>query len=340
MSAKSTPEDQLRRPLRDLRISVTDRCNFRCTYCMPAEIFHKDYAFLAKEKLLTFEEMTRLIRIFADLGVRKIRITGGEPLVRGELPSLIRMIREVPGIEDVAMTTNGLLLAKHAVALQQAGLHRVTVSLDGLDDEVFMALNGVGCRVEPILHSIDTAIAAGLEVKVNMLVKKGVNEHQILPMARYFKEKGISLRFIEFMDVGNSNGWKLEHVVPSKEILQRIHEELPLESLEPNYYGEVAKRHRYADGSSEIGFITSVTQAFCSTCTRARLSAEGSLYTCLFAEKGHDLRSLLRSEDADDEAVEAEIIKVWEARLDRYSDVRLSQTKGLRNKVEMSHIGG
>jgi cyclic pyranopterin phosphate synthase len=333
-------KDKFHRPLRDLRISVTDRCNFRCTYCMPAEIFGAGYKFLDKDKLLTFDELTRLTEIFAKLGVEKIRLTGGEPLLRREIPKLISMIEEVEGIRDIALTTNGSMLAKLAPDLKEAGLHRVTVSLDSLDDERFAAINGVGYSVQPVLDGIEAAAQAGLPVKINMVIKKGTNEDDILPMARYFKEKGHTLRFIEFMDVGNTNGWKLDQVVPSRSIVERINEEMPLEPVDPNYYGEVASRYRYVGTNVEIGLISSVTQAFCSTCTRARLSAEGRLYTCLFASKGADLRTPLR-EGASDTELEELIRGIWLQREDRYSEIRLSQTPEFHvEKAEMSYLGG
>jgi len=333
--------DSLCRPLRDLRISVTDKCNFRCQYCMPAEIFGPDFEFLPQKMLLSFEEMTRLTKIFASLGVEKIRITGGEPLMRKDLPRLIEMINGVEGIRDIAMTTNGSLLAKHAQALKDAGLQRVTVSLDSLDVGRFGQINGRGYEVADILHGIETAAQIGLRVKVNMVVQKGINDQDILPMARYFKEKGHILRFIEFMDVGNTNGWKLDQVVPSREIVEMIHQEMPLEPVDPNYFGEVASRYRYQGTDQEIGFISSVTEAFCSTCTRARLSAEGKLYTCLFASQGEDLRGPMRDGFSDEELIDL-IISIWKKRGDRYSEERLKNTKGLkkRKKVEMSHIGG
>lgn len=333
--------DSRSRPLRDLRISVTDKCNFRCQYCMPAEIFGPDYPFLPQNKLLSFEEITRLTRIFTSIGVEKIRITGGEPLMRRELPTLIAMIRQVDGVRDIAMTTNGSLLAKHAAALKEAGLDRVTVSLDSLDQERFGKMNGRGYQVESIVHGIDAAAAAGLGVKINMVVQRGVNDQDVVPMAAFFREKGHTLRFIEFMDVGNSNGWKLDQVVPSREIVEMIHAQMPLEPIEPNYYGEVASRYRYVGTDQEIGLISSVTQAFCSTCTRARLSAEGKLYNCLFASVGEDLRAPLRDGLSDDQ-IREQIQAIWQKRDDRYSEIRLSNTPELpnRSKVEMSHIGG
>lgn len=332
--------DSRKRPLRDIRISVTDKCNFRCQYCMPAEIFGPDYPFLPQHKLLTFEEITRLARIFTSLGVSKIRITGGEPLMRRDLPALIRMLRQVDGVQDIAMTTNGSLLAKHAEALKAAGLDRVTVSLDSLDDERFGKINGRGYKVADVLAGIEAAAQAGLGVKINMVVQREVNVDDILPMARYFRKQGHILRFIEFMDVGNTNGWRLDQVVPSREIVEMIHEEMPLEPIDPNYYGEVASRYRYAGSEEEIGLISSVTQAFCSTCTRARLSAEGKMYNCLFASSGFDLREPLR-EGSDDAQIRDLISGYWEQRQDRYSEERLLHTPGLtRDKVEMSHIGG
>jgi cyclic pyranopterin phosphate synthase len=333
-------KDMMQRPLRDLRISVTDRCNFRCTYCMPAEIFGPGYRFMEKDKLLTFEEMVRLTQIFTKLGVEKIRLTGGEPLLREELPKLISMINAVKGVKDIALTTNGSRLAKAAPLLKEAGLNRVTVSLDSLDDARFASINGVGFSVRPILDGIDAAAKAGFAIKINMVVKKGSNEEDILPMARYFKEKGHTLRFIEFMDVGNSNGWKLDQVVPSRDIVAAIHAEMPLEPIDANYYGEVASRYRYAGTQQEIGLISSVTHAFCATCTRARLSAEGRLFTCLFASEGTDLRAPLR-DGASDAEMEELIRSVWVKRSDRYSEDRLSQTPGLKTvKAEMSYLGG
>ncbi len=333
-------KDALGRPLRDLRISVTDRCNFRCRYCMPEEVFGPDYPFLPREKILQFEEIVRLVRIFADLGVEKIRITGGEPLLRRDLPELIRMISEVEGIRDIALTTNGTLLARHAEALRSAGLKRVNVSLDAIDDEIFQRMNGGKSSVRPVLEGIEAAARAGLRVKVNMVVQKGVNDGQILPMARHFRGTGHILRFIEYMDVGNNNGWNLEQVVSKREIIERIHREMPLEPVDPDHYGEVASRYRYRGTDEEIGVISSVTDAFCSTCTRMRLSADGQLYTCLFASQGYDLRGPLRAGERDETLAER-ICQVWNRRRDRYSEERLHNT-GLRRrrKVEMSFIGG
>ena len=330
--------DTLNRPLRDLRISVTDRCNFRCVYCMPKEIFGPDYQYLRRDEVLTFEEITRLARIFVNHGVRKIRLTGGEPLVRRDLHLLVRMLAEIPSL-DLTLTTNGALLTRQAQALKEAGLQRVTVSLDSLDDEVFKAMNDVDFPVERVLEGMDAATAVGLEpIKVNMVVKRGMNESSVLPMARYFREKGYILRFIEYMDVGHTNGWRMDEVVSAKEIVSLIHAEMPLEPVDPNYTGEVAERWRYKDGSGEIGVVASVTQAFCRTCNRARLSAEGKLYTCLFAVKGHDFKSLMRNGATDDELSQA-IARLWGKRTDRYSELRSENTVDLP-KVEMSHIGG
>ena len=335
----TTLRDALDRPLRDLRISVTDRCNFRCRYCMPKEIFNRDYEFLARDFLLSFEEITRLVRVFADLGVDKIRLTGGEPLLRRDLEHLIEMLAAVDGIEDLTLTTNGSLLARKAEALAAAGLRRLSVSLDSLEDEVFMAMNDVGFPVARVLEGIDAAAAAGLSpIKVNCVVKRGVNEEGVVDMARHFRGTGHILRFIEYMDVGHSNGWRLDDVVPSAEIVTRIGAVFPLEPVEPNYRGEVADRWRYRDGLGEVGVISSVTAPFCATCTRARLSAEGKLYTCLFATDGHDLRALLR-DGASDEDLAAALTAVWRARTDRYSEIRSEATVGLP-KVEMSYIGG
>jgi GTP 3',8-cyclase len=329
--------DILGRPLRDLRISVTDRCNFRCVYCMPKEVFGRDYRFLDRRELLSFEEIERLARAFTAHGVEKIRITGGEPLVRRDLERLIEQLSAIDGL-DLTLTTNGSLLPQKAKALRDAGLRRVTVSLDSLDDEVFTAMNDVDFPVERVLDGIDAAAAVGLPVKVNMVVKRGVNEDSVLPMARLFRERGHILRFIEYMDVGHSNGWRLDDVVPAAEIVAAIDAELPVEPAEPNYRGEVAKRWRYRDGGGEIGVIASVTQPFCGDCTRARLSAEGRLYTCLFGVRGHDLRALVRGGRSDAE-LRDEIGRIWGRRTDRYSEIRSANTAGLP-RVEMSYIGG
>lgn len=337
-SAANFVRDRLRRPLRDLRISITDRCNFRCIYCMPKEKFGADYQFLERSALLSFEEITRLARLFTQLGIEKIRLTGGEPLIRRNVEKLVEQLATIPGL-DLTLTTNGSLLAKKAVALRAAGLQRVTVSLDSLDDAVFKAMNDVDYPVAKVLDGIDAAAAAGFKpVKVNMVVKRGVNEHSILPMAKFFRERGHILRFIEYMDVGATNGWRMDDVVSAREIVDIISRELPLEPADPNYTGEVAERWRYKDGSGEIGVIASVTQAFCRDCTRARISTEGQLYTCLFATAGHDLRALLRG-GASDEAILARIGGVWTAREDRYSEIRGQQTVPLK-KIEMSYIGG
>ncbi len=330
--------DTLNRPLRDLRISVTDRCNFRCVYCMPKEIFGPDHQFLHRDQILTFEEITRLSRLFAAHGVQKIRLTGGEPLVRKDLPELISMLSTIPDL-DLTLTTNGSLLPKHAQALKDAGLKRVTVSLDSLDNEIFKSMNDVDFPVEKVIEGMDAAAAAGLTpLKVNMVVKRGLNESSILPMARFFREKGYILRFIEYMDVGHTNGWRMDDVVPAAEIIQMINAEMPLEPTDPNYRGEVAGRWRYKDGKGEIGMIASVTQAFCRDCNRARISAEGKLYTCLFAVKGYDFRDMLRN-GATDEQISRSIAQVWGQRGDRYSELRSENTTSLP-KVEMSHIGG
>lgn len=332
--------DRLHRPLHDLRISVTDRCNFRCVYCMPKEVFNKSYKFLPRRELLSFEEILRVVRAFQQLGVSKIRLTGGEPLLRNDLEKLIEQIAAVDGINDISLTTNAsLLTAARANSLRDAGLQRVNVSLDALDDETFMRVNDVDIDVETVLKGIEAASAAGFEaVKVNMVVKKGLNEHSILPMARFFHGTGQILRFIEFMDVGNSNGWDMEHVVNSREIAEIINQELPLEAIDPNYKGEVAKRWRYKDGGGEIGIISSVSKPFCGDCSRARLSAVGSLYTCLFASQGHDLRELLRNNISDEQLL-SNLHKLWAGREDRYSETR-SHVVVLKPKIEMSYIGG
>jgi cyclic pyranopterin phosphate synthase len=324
--------------MRDLRISVTDRCNFRCTYCMPKTVFGRDYPFLPRAEILGFDEIVRVARIFSGLGVRKIRLTGGEPLLRRNIEHLIGMLAEIPGME-LTLTTNGSLLAKKAQALKAAGLQRVTVSLDALDDATFRAMNDVDFPVAEVLKGIDVAAAVGLlPVKINMVVKRGVNDHAIVPMARYFHGSGHILRFIEYMDVGSSNGWKLDEVVPSSEVVRCIDAELPLVCDEPNYVGEVAERWRYRDGGGEVGVISSVTQAFCSTCTRVRLSTDGSLYTCLFAQQGHDLRAQLRGGFSDEQIV-AGLSAMWRVRNDNYSERRKANTPGLQ-KIEMSYIGG
>jgi GTP 3',8-cyclase len=330
-------DDTLHRPLRDLRVSITDRCNFRCVYCMPKEVYGRDYAFLPRRDLLTFEEIARIARVFAALGVEKIRLTGGEPLIRRDVERLVEMLAEIPEL-DLTLTTNGAVLAQKAQALRDAGLGRITVSLDSLDDEVFRAMNDVDFPVQTVLDGIDAASAVGLPVKVNVVVKRGANEDSVLPMARHFRDRGHTVRFIEYMDVGHTNGWRLDDVVPAADIVAAIDAELPLEPLPPRYPGEVAERYRYRDGSGEIGVIASVTRPFCGACTRARLSADGSLYTCLFATTGHDLRALVRGGAGDDE-VAAALGGIWRERTDRYSELRSSATPDLP-KVEMSYIGG
>ena len=331
--------DTLDRPLRDLRVSVTDRCNFRCVYCMPKEVFGPSFQFLDREELLTYEEIVRLARLFIAHGVEKIRVTGGEPLVRRDLPLLIEQLAALEGLRDLTLTTNGALLPAQAGPLREAGLERVTVSLDSLDDATFRAMNDVDVGVDVVLAGIDAAREAGLwPIKVNAVVKRGLNDEGIVDLARYFHGTGVILRFIEYMDVGTTNGWVLDHVVPAAEIVERIDAELPLEPLDPNYRGEVAQRYRYRDGGGEMGVITSITQPFCGDCTRGRLSPEGQLYTCLFAASGFDLRALLRGGFTDEEVADA-IARVWRIRDDRYSDLRTEATHELK-RVEMSHIGG
>jgi GTP 3',8-cyclase len=329
--------DTLGRPLRDLRISVTDRCNFRCVYCMPKEVFGRDYEFLPRRELLTFEEIERVARAFVGLGVRKIRLTGGEPLLRRDLELLVERLAAL-GDVDLALTTNGSVLAQKARALADAGLDRVTVSLDSLDDEVFRAMNDVDFPVARVLAGIDAAAEAGLPVKVNVVVKRGSNERSVIDVARRFRGTGHTVRFIEYMDVGATNGWRLDDVVPAAEIVRTIGAEFPLEPLESSYRGEVAQRYSYRDGAGEIGVVASVTQPFCGDCTRMRLSADGKLFTCLFSVRGHDLRAVLRR-GADDEELDGAIRSIWTARTDRYSELRTADTQGLR-KVEMSYIGG
>jgi GTP 3',8-cyclase len=328
--------DTFGRPLRDLRISVTDRCNFRCVYCMPKEIYGRDHRFLERRELLTFEEIARVAGVFVAAGVTKLRITGGEPLVRRDLERLVAMLADLD--VDLTLTTNASLLPQKAQLLADAGLRRITVSLDSLDDAQFRALNDVDFPVERVLEGIDAATAAGLPVKVNAVVKRGANDDQIVPMAAFFRDRGHTLRFIEYMDVGHTNGWRLDDVVPAKEIVARLDEAFGVEPVEAGYRGEVAQRWRYRDGRGEFGVIASVTQPFCGDCTRARLSAEGKLFTCLFAVRGHDLRALLR-EGASDEELRAALRAVWTARTDRYSELRSQATADLP-KVEMSYIGG
>jgi len=326
------------RALHDLRISVTDRCNFRCVYCMPKDVYGREFPFLPHAEILTFEEIARVARVFVDLGVRKIRLTGGEPLLRRNLERLVEMLAAI-GEVDLTLTTNGALLAKKARALRDAGLRRVTVSLDALDDATFRAMNDVDFPVARVLEGIDAADAAGLApLKVNAVIKRGVNEHAIVQLARHFRGSGHVVRFIEYMDVGHTNGWRMDEVVPAAEIVRRIDAEFPLEAVEPDYRGEVAERWRYVDGAGEIGVIASVTQAFCRDCSRARLSTDGKVYTCLFGTQGHDLRALLRA-GAGDEALASTIDAVWRRRADRYSEIRGAATVALP-KVEMSYIGG
>ncbi|HDR4375399.1 TPA: GTP 3',8-cyclase MoaA [Bacillus cereus] len=332
-------KDFFGRPLQDLRISVIDRCNFRCTYCMPAEIFGPDYAFLKDEFLLTFDEIERLAKLFVNIGVRKIRITGGEPLLRKDLTKLIARLVKIDGLIDIGLTTNAVHLTKQAKALKEAGLHRVNVSLDAIDDDIFKNINGRNINTKPVIKGIIAAREAGLDVKVNMVVKKGMNDHQVLPMAAYFKEQGITLRFIEFMDVGSTNGWNFDQVVTKRELIEMIHKMYPLEPAEAHYFGEVAKRYRYVGTNVEVGFITSVSESFCVSCTRARISADGKFYTCLFATEGLDVRELLRGNLSDEELLSV-IQDVWMNRKDRYSDERTEESAKNRPKIEMSYIGG
>jgi cyclic pyranopterin phosphate synthase len=332
--------DTFNRPFRDLRISVTDRCNFRCTYCMPAEIYGDRYEFLPRADLLTFEEIARLVRIMVKLGAEKVRLTGGEPLVRNNVEGLVAMLSEVDGVDDLTMTTNAYLLADRAQALKDAGLQRVTVSLDTLDEEVFKRMNGREFGTRRVLEGIEAAQRVGLSpIKVNSVVQRGVNDHTLVELARFCKDRGYILRFIEYMDVGNLNGWKLDHVVSADEIVARIDAEMPLEPIESNYKGEVALRYRYRDGGGEIGLIASVTKPFCGDCTRMRLSPEGSIYTCLFTNVGVDLRGPMRDGATDDD-LEKLLRGTWSKRTDRYSEERSSMTEPLRDKVEMYHIGG
>ena len=334
--------DTMGRPLKDLRISVTDRCNFRCTYCMPAEIFGESYKFLPKNEILSFEEIARLARIFVEFGVNKLRITGGEPLLRTDLHKLIAMLTGMPGLEDLTLTTNAYLLPQQAQQLKDAGLQRITISLDTLDDEVFKEMNGRGISIDRVLQGIDAAAAVGLApIKINAVVQKGVNDHTVVDLARYFKNSGHIVRFIEYMDVGNRNGWKWDQVVPAAEIIQRIDAEMPLEPVDSNYPGEVANRYRYRDGQGEIGVISSVSQPFCANCTRSRLSTDGKLYTCLFANTGISLRDEMRAGASDDDLKNL-IARIWTRRTDRYSEER-TELAALQNapaKVEMYQIGG
>jgi len=339
MTGTLTVLDTLGRPMRDLRVSVTDRCNFRCTYCMPKEVYGSDHAFLPRAEILDYEEIERVVRAGVRLGVRKVRLTGGEPLVRRGLERLVAMLATIEGIDDLTLTTNGSLLASKAESLAEAGLHRVTVSLDALDDATFMSMNDVRFPVARVLDGMAAANDARLgPIKVNTVVRRGVNEHAVLDLAGRFRETDTVVRFIEYMDVGHTNGWRLDEVVPAAEILAAIDARWPIEPVDPTYRGEVARRYRYRDGGGEIGLISSVSQPFCGDCTRARLSADGHIYTCLFATAGHDLRGLLRQGATDDELADR-LREIWTGRSDRYSELRSLETVELP-KVEMSFIGG
>lgn len=333
---KGKTRDLLDRPLRDLRISVIDRCNLRCQYCMPADT---EFNFLPKKELLTFEEIERAARVFAELGVKKLRLTGGEPLLRRDLPVLVGMLSDIPGIEDIGLTTNGILLPKYARALKKAGVQRVNISLDSIDDELFKKINGRGISTEKVIAGIRAAKEADLEVKINMVVKKGMNDSQIIPMAEFCKNEAVQLRYIEFMDVGTSNHWKMDEVITKKDIYNMLKDKFELEPVNPDYYGEVAKRYRYKGTDTMVGFITSVSETFCGSCTRARISANGHIYTCLFSESGYDIRDLLREESSDDKLRE-KIVSIWNHRKDRYSEERTEETAKMRKKIEMSYIGG
>ncbi|WP_066317250.1 GTP 3',8-cyclase MoaA [Bacillus sp. FJAT-29814] len=336
---KTIINDKLNRPLRDLRISVIDRCNFRCQYCMPADQFGSDFEFLPRSALLTYEEIERLAKIFVSLGVKKIRLTGGEPLLRRDLPVLVEKLSGIEGLEDIGLTTNAVLLPKLAQKLKDAGLKRVNISLDSLNDELFGKINGRGIGTGPVLDGIQAAKQAGLGVKLNMVVKKGLNDSEIIPMASFCKENGFELRYIEYMDVGSTNGWKMDDVVTKKEIYHLLKEHFEMEPVGPAYFGEVAKHYRYLDTDVNVGFITSVSESFCSSCTRARLSANGQIFTCLFNGNGHDIRNFMRN-GATDEEITARITGIWNNRTDRYSDERTAETNKNRKKIEMSYIGG
>lgn len=336
---KTIIKDKLNRPLHDLRISVIDRCNFRCQYCMPADQFGPDFEFLPKSALLSYEEIERLAKIFVSLGVEKIRLTGGEPLLRRDMPILVKKLSEIEGLLDIGLTTNGVLLPKFAKDLKDAGLKRVNVSLDTLNDELFGKINGRGVGTGPVLEGIEAAKQAGLGVKINMVVKKGLNDTEIIPMAEYCKEKGLELRYIEFMDVGSTNGWKMDDVITKKQIYYLLKEQFELEPVDPAYYGEVAKLYRYKDKDVNVGFITSVSESFCSSCTRSRLSANGQIFTCLFNGNGHDIRNFMRN-NATDEEIRERVSSIWNGRDDRYSDERTAETHKNRKKIEMSYIGG
>ena len=339
---KEVIQDKLGRPIRDLRISVTDRCNFRCDYCMPKEIFGDDYTFLPKNELLTFEELTRISKIYAQLGVKKIRITGGEPLLRRNLYKLVEQLNLIDGIEDIGLTTNGLLLKKHGKNLYQAGLRRINVSLDAIEDNVFQEINNRNIKASTILEQIDYAVSIGFEVKVNVVIQKGVNDNQIIPMIDYFKNKNIEVRFIEFMDVGNDNGWNFNKVVTKEEMLNMIEQHFEISPVAPKYYGEVAKYIRHKDSDAQFGLVTSVSESFCSTCTRARLSSDGKFYGCLFASsEGFDVKALIRNGATDDD-LKAQFKRLWSIRNDQYSDKRTMQTieNNRKKKINMNYIGG
>ena len=336
---KNIIKDQLNRPLRDLRISVIDRCNFRCQYCMPAEIFGPDFAFLPKSELLSYEEIERVAKLFIELGVEKIRLTGGEPLLRKDLPIHVQKLNEIEGLKDIALTTNGVLLPKYAEQLRAAGLKRVNVSLDSLKDELFGEINGRNVGVGPVLEGIEAAKKAGLGVKINTVIKKGLNDTEILPMAELCNYEGLELRYIEYMDVGSTNGWKMDDVITKKEIYDIINEHYDLEKVDPDYFGEVAKKYRYKGTNVNVGFISSVSESFCSSCTRSRLSANGQIFTCLFNGNGQDIRDFMRYCDTDDE-LRTRITDIWNHRTDRYSDERTEETAANRKKIEMSYIGG
>lgn len=336
---KTIIKDTLNRPIRDLRISVIDRCNLRCQYCMPADQFGPDFVFLPKSALLTYEEIVRLAKIFVMLGVEKIRLTGGEPLLRRDLPILVHKLSVIDELNDISLTTNGILLSKLAGDLKKAGLKRVNVSLDSLNDELFGTINGREIGTKPVIDGIEAAKKAGLGVKINMVVKKGLNDSEIIPMAEFCKDEGLQLRFIEFMDVGSTNGWKMDDVITKKQIFDLLKAHYELEVVKPAYFGEVAKLYRYKGTNVTVGFISSVSESFCSSCTRARLSANGQIFTCLFNGDGHDIRSLIRNGATDDQLRER-IIEIWSRRADRYSDQRTDEMNKNRKKIEMSYIGG
>ncbi|MGX6442271.1 GTP 3',8-cyclase MoaA [Neobacillus sp. K501] len=336
---KTIIKDKLNRPLRDLRISVIDRCNFRCQYCMPADQFGDDFEFLPKSALLSYEEIERLAKIFVSLGVEKIRLTGGEPLLRRDMPTLVQKLSSISGLKDIALTTNGVLLPKLAVNLKEAGLKRVNVSLDTLNDELFGKINGRGVSTKPVLDGIEAAQNAGLGVKINMVVKKGLNDSEIIPMANFCKNNGLELRFIEYMDVGSSNGWKMDDVITKKQIYEMLRKHYQIDALDPAYFGEVAKLYNYKDTDVNVGFISSVSESFCGSCTRSRLSANGQIFTCLFNGNGHDIRNFMRN-GATDAELRERITSIWNGREDRYSDERTAETTKQRKKIEMSYIGG